>query len=314
MSKNTVLKIEKNAHEDAVWCVSWRGQRIITGSASAASHLKAWNTSAGDAFSLTPAAPIDGSQFPLAVVSVSQQVDGSAFVAGSLDGTLIYYDTKPSDAAGAAPVLSSKVISSDPGCAWGATFNPAGGSLVAFTGQGGSLILCDAKEPKKRDKLQTASKNCSSIGWSADGKMIAVGGMEGTVTVLDAVARKRLLTIPAHAKAVRAVRFSGDGHQIITASDDGCINVRDTEKGSVVASITGHESWVCALDTCEASPRTLVSGGADGTVRVWDLSVNSHVHTFAEHHGQCWGVALNNDGSKVASVGDDNSLVVYSLV
>jgi len=332
MSKRCVLKVEKNAHEDAVWCVSWRVQRIITGSACAASHIKAWNTSAGDMFSLTPSAPIDGSKFPLAIVSVSQQRDGPAFVAGSLDGTLVAYETSPpvvvalepsaprADATPAtttvaAPTPSApKVISQEPGCAWGATFNPAGGTIVATTGQGGEVFLHDISGTKKRESLKTASKCCSALGWSPDGRIIAAGGMEGATTVLDVANKKRLLTIPAHAKAIRAVRFSGDGRLLITAGDDGCINVRDVEKGALIASITGHESWVCALDTCVASPRTLVSAGADGTVRLWDLSINAHVLTFSEHHGQCWGVALNDDGSQIASVGDDKSLIVYSIV
>jgi len=331
MVKHEILRKEENAHEDAVWCVSWRGQRIVTGSACAASHVKTWNSAAGAAFALTAGAPVDGSQHPLAVVSVSQQRDGPAFVAGSLDGTLVCYENaapivvvavdassaaeEPSTTSSTVPVPTApKVLSQEPGCAWGATFNPAGGPLVATTGQGGAVMLYDVSGAKKREKLQSASKCCSSLGWSHDGRLIAVGGMEGTATVFDVANKRRMLTIPAHAKAIRAVRFSGDGRLLLTAGDDGCINVRDVEKGMIVASITGHESWVCGLDTCPSAPRTLVSAGADGTVRLWDLSVNAHVHTFTEHHGQCWGVALNDDGTKVASVGDDKSLIVYSLV
>jgi len=317
--KSQLLRKE-NAHDDAIWCVSWRGLRMVTGSACAAQHVRVWNTSAGQDFALTPGPVIDSSLHPLAVVSVSQQRDGSAFVAGSLDGTLVLYDSQPVVVAvdgEAAPVASApfsqKIISQEPGCAWGASFNPAGGPMVAATGQGGAVYLYDVTNSKKNDKLQTSSKCCSCLSWSHDGSLIAVGGMDGVATVFT-VADKKRSQIPAHGKAIRAVRFSGDGRLLITAGDDGCINVRDVEKGAIVASITGHESWVTALDTCPTNPRTLVSAGTDGTVRLWDLSVNSHVRTFAEHHGQCWGVCLNDDGTKAASVGDDKSLIVYSLV
>lgn len=303
-----VLKVEEKAHDDGVWCVSWRGQRIVTGAACATGRVKTWNVSAGAAFALTAGTPVAGADFPLAVVAVTQQPDGAAFAAGSLDGTLLVFDPA------AGPDAAPRALPADPGCAWGAAFSPAGGPLLAATGQGGTVCVYNTAEGRRTQTLRSAAKCCTSLAWSATGRLLAAGGTDGTATVFDAVGGRRLLSIPAHAKPVRAVRFSGDGTMLVTAGDDGCINVRDVEKGALVASITGHESWVCALDTCARAPRTLVSGGADGTVRLWDLSVNAHVHTFSEHHGQCWGVALNDDATMVASVADDKSLVVSSLV
>ena len=304
MAEYRVCRTIENAHDEAVWCVSWRDQRIITGSASFNAHVKAWKTTPDAAFSVSPDTPVYAAQFSLAVVAVTQQVDGPAFASGTLNGTLTVFDTE----------YKAHVVSNEPGRAWGATFDPAGGPLLAATGQGGGVSIYDTSVGAgATQKMQSASKCCNSLAWSADGKLLAAGGTDGTATVFDARSGRRVLSVPSHAKAIRALRFTGDSNMLLTAGDDGCINVRDLAKGTLVASLTGHTGWVCALDTSAAAPRTLVSAGTDGTVRLWDLSINAHVHTFSEHHGQCWGVALNNEATKVACVADDKALFICSL-
>ena len=74
----------------------------------------------------------------------------------------------------------------------------------------------------------------------------------------------------------------------------------------------GHRDRVLSISMCPAAD-TFISSSLDATVRLWDLSINAHVHTFSEHHGQCWGVALNNEATKVACVADDKALFICSL-
>ena len=35
-------------------------------------------------------------------------------------------------------------------------------------------------------------------------------------------------------------------------------------------------------------------------------------HTFTEHTDQVWGVAYSEDGSKLATVSDDKTMIVYT--
>lgn len=37
------------------------------------------------------------------------------------------------------------------------------------------------------------------------------------------------------------------------------------------------------------------------------------MHTFEGHTEQVWGVAYNEDGTRLVSVGDDRSMIIYSL-
>jgi WD repeat-containing protein 61 len=48
-------------------------------------------------------------------------------------------------------------------------------------------------------------------------------------------------------------------------------------------------------------------------VKLWELSSRSLVQTISEHTDQVWSCAFSSDGSRLASVGDDKQLVVYSV-
>ena len=64
----------------------------------------------------------------------------------------------------------------------------------------------------------------------------------------------------------------------------------------------------------------IASGGSDKLVKVWDVRSGGGtggsggcVHTFAEHEGAVWGVSWGGSGH-LASVGDDKSIVIYSVL
>ena len=48
-------------------------------------------------------------------------------------------------------------------------------------------------------------------------------------------------------------------------------------------------------------------------VKIWDGTANQCVHTFDDHVDQVWGVAYNNDGSKLVSVSEDKSIHLYNI-
>jgi COMPASS component SWD3 len=54
----------------------------------------------------------------------------------------------------------------------------------------------------------------------------------------------------------------------VSGSEDGDIIFWDVRSKEVAQKVSGHEGVVCWVDTSPV-PGTLVSGGLDGTVRIW---------------------------------------------
>ncbi|CAN0446070.1 unnamed protein product [Ectocarpus sp. 12 AP-2014] len=137
---------------------------------------------------------------------------------------------------------------------------------------------------------------------------------------------------------IRSLCFSADGSLLFTASDDMRVNVYDVKNTSLVASFTGHTSWVLSVDCCpdgrhfatghrkHVFPRCVcpcfrvlyVFGslehrrGSDQTVKIWDMAAKECVHTFdSAHNNQVWSVAYSPAGDKLVSGCDDGVLQVF---
>ena len=80
--------------------------------------------------------------------------------------------------------------------------------------------------------------------------------------------------------------------------------------GALVRILTGHSGPVLALAALPGG--RVVSGSADGGLRVWDLATGQTVRTLAGHGGWVNAVAVLPDG-RVVSGSDDRSLRVWDL-
>ncbi|CAN0567485.1 unnamed protein product, partial [Ectocarpus sp. 12 AP-2014] len=89
--------------------------------------------------------------------------------------------------------------------------------------------------------------------------------------------------LEGHAMPIRSLCFSADGSLLFTASDDMRVNVYDVKNTSLVASFTGHTSWVLSVDCCPDG-RHFATGGSDQTVKIWDMAAKECVHTFDSAH------------------------------
>ena len=69
----------------------------------------------------------------------------------------------------------------------------------------------------------------------------------------------------------------------------------------------------CTAVAVSADGRTAVSGGGDGTVRVWDLAGTAAPRVLTGHDGAVRGVAVSADGRTAVSGGGDGTVRVWDL-
>jgi WD40 repeat protein len=120
-------------------------------------------------------------------------------------------------------------------------------------------------------------------GFSADGRILFAGDSR-TIHTWDVVTGKevrRFLDEGRH--SILAAAVSADGKTLATGEEDGTIRLWETATGKVRGTFRGHRGgngyssapWrqggVIAL-AWSADGKVLVSGGADTTVLVWDVS------------------------------------------
>lgn len=103
-----------------------------------------------------------------------------------------------------------------------------------------------------------------------------------TRRVVTGVAVSLLLVCAAHAESA----LSPDGKTFLCSQGNGEIRLRDTATGKTISVFKGHTGAVTALNF-SPDDQTFLSGGEDGTVRLWSLTKEQML----------WGSNLEGDAT-----------------
>eukprot|EP01088_Endostelium_zonatum_P021650 TRINITY_DN868_c1_g3_i1.p1 TRINITY_DN868_c1_g3~~TRINITY_DN868_c1_g3_i1.p1 ORF type:complete len:326 (-),score=102.52 TRINITY_DN868_c1_g3_i1:20-943(-) len=302
----TVLHRKHDAHEDGIWSVAWTStNKIVTGSVD--EYVKVWKVKDSKEVE-------EESKFEVSwgVIQVAAEKSGRYVASSSLDSKIRIWDLSKGNL--------SQTINASPLETWGISWN-GDGTKIASGSKNGNLNIWNLSTSDREQSLDTSSSSASkfllSTSFSPSSSFLASGSIDGHVSLFSVSpsSTSRLHSFQSHSLPVRALSFSHDSSTLISGSDDTLIHLYDVETGQLKGTLSGHNSWV--LSVCTVGTKGMIaSGGSDKTVKIWDTrsggSSGGCVHSFSEHEGAVWGVAYGESGHLV-SVGDDKSIVVYSI-
>tara|TARA_E500000081_G_C6135684_1_gene356560 strand:+ start:249 stop:3446 length:3198 start_codon:yes stop_codon:yes gene_type:complete len=309
-----------NGHEGVIWSLAATGNNeLFTGSGDGTVRL--WE----DAWDPQPKCVTEAK-----VHTVSLSADGRHLAAGTNSGSVTIWD------AATRTLITEEQVSELPinEIRWHPTlseFSVAGSdstvSQWAFeSGQSSSDRVSPRHRKPHLRHIRTLSghrRRVFSIAYSASGASLASAGEDGTVRLWKSDELKSA-TIIHHPGRVFCLAFSTDAEpgRLATGCEDGTLRVFD-EQGEQIEAFHGHRGQVNALSWNRRSGHewTIASAGADGTVRLWQLSGPSgksqpssrtQSAVFTADGGKIWSLATVPDEPLLIAGTESGEVVLWS--
>lgn len=237
---------------------------------------------------------------PVGIVRIDDR--GRRVVVGGEAGTITVFDV-------ASAALTRRIASGQGAIV--ALDLTRDGATIAAAGRDRSVALWDAQTGGRLARFSSGSADITSLALAPDGSLLASGAADGSVRVwrvgaagaqpesftaagpvramrLDATGR--LLTIAADgsvqlwqrsatapqrtfraASAARSAEISADGRYVAVSDADSRVTIVDVASGNPLRELVapaGSSRFVVV----DVNQRRVMTGGADGAVRVWNLS------------------------------------------
>lgn len=153
-------------------------------------------------------------------------------------------------------------------------------------------------------------------------RLLATASKDGHVKVLWLYGIREVEDLTALGGEVASVAVGPDGTLFAIAGQDGVVRVLRIESpdfsmgdssAEPLFELRGHQAWVWDV-AFSPDGKTIASGSADRSIRIWDVESGELLQTLAAHDATVGTLAFSPDGSQLASAAWDGSLIVWETV
>ena len=180
-------------------------------------------------------------------------------------------------------ITSLSVVANEPPIT-ALAFTPEAKQVVAVSQSG--IHVYSWPELDHKRAIRTSALNLHCLAFSPNEKYLAVGGgapsEEGVVEVFSWPEGEPVTRFDSHKDSVRSVIWQ-DNDRLLTASIDREIKLWHLEKETnSILTLKGHSRSVDAICLI-GNGQTLVSTGADQSLRVWDMESGTLIRSMNQH-------------------------------
>jgi WD40 repeat-containing protein SMU1 len=152
-------------------------------------------------------------------------------------------------------------------------------------------------EYQQKQQMMMHENTILSLSFSPDSEMLASGCSGGSIKIWRIKTGVLLIQYPqAHHGPVQSLSFGMNGTQVYSGSTDGTARVHGLRSGNTLRDYVGHQgevNCICLVrrndsashssshqESSGSNGERLVTGGVDGSVKVWDTKTATCLKTF----------------------------------
>ncbi len=311
---------------DGVWgvAISTNAQRVIAGSAYRGMAVWDFRQNEAPVYRLAHNPQPENSR----VWSVAFSPDEKIFVSAGLDGTIKLWNVATGEWLRTIPVSARWVFDAD--------FSPGGEDIVTGS-EDGVVRVWSTQTGELLQEFKGHRGPANSVSFAPDGRTLVTSGAEpdNTAKVWRLATPPRPLVLkheetstggqilsrvissagPAsmslRAPGVWSIAFSPDSLRLAVAGGNGTASIWNVTTGFLERKLTGHSAVISSISYSENG--MLVTGSYDGTVRIWDATIEREPLVIKAHEDAITSVAVSQDGKWLATASSDRTVRLWEL-
>lgn len=238
------------------------------------------------------------------VTAIAIRKDGKQIASGSADGAMRIWDLTTID--------HHKALGEAGDSLWIVAYSPDGKKLAA-AGSDKTIRVYNAETYKLEATLSGAKSPITSLAFFPDSNKLASAGGDMVVVIWDVAKGSVVKELTGHESAILGLAISDDGKRIITGSADRTIRCFSPEVEKALWTWTTR-SAVCSV-AIQRGAKQIAAGLADGSLMIVDISGPNPKDTssLASHVAGVSCLAFSEDGERLASVGGDGNLCIWTV-
>ncbi|WP_414571734.1 eIF2A-related protein [Nostoc sp. CCY 9925] len=294
-------------HEDRICSVAFspNSQIIISGSWDCTIRL--WNLQGKPMGS-----PFRGHKGRVHSVAFSHS-DGQMIVSGSADSTIRLWDLQGNPIGEPLQGHEKSVTY--------VAFSPDNQMIVSGSADS-TIRLWDLQGNPIGEPLRGHGGDVTYVAFSPDNQMIMSRSSLGLGSVICFWDLQGNLIKKFHTLSGYSVGFDPHQQMMINGNSDCTISIWSLQNDSIVKTFRGHDhdppdafsgTFGQRVESISFSPdgQTIVSGGGDSTVRLWDLQGNPIGEPLRGHKGDVLSVVFSPNGEMIVSAGSDKTIRLW---
>ncbi|CRG91974.1 WD repeat-containing protein pop2 [Talaromyces islandicus] len=280
-----------NGSQGAVWTIAMHGKLLCTGGGD--STIRIWDLLTGNQIHVLAG--------HTSTIRALLFLDNTTLVSGSRDGSIRIWDVE----TGQCKQVLDSHHTATVRCLAGSSSQS---NVFVSGGYDGKACIWPAFPPDKIECLQSLSGHDGGIYTMAltdDGKLVVTGGLDAVLRVWDVRSGKCSAELHGHKSLITKIQILQDRRLIISSDSTGSIHAWSlTASHTLIYATQTHDNSVTSFDT-NNSQRVIISGGADGAVKLSDPQTGQVLGRLVRDGEAVWKVAFVGDGRAVAAISRD---------